>query len=66
VWDEYQFRPVTSRIVDKRGFVTGHDFSRAEELTEKRRALAPAVFFQPFELPQRLKPTHYFELLRHD
>jgi hypothetical protein len=27
---------------------------------------AAAVFFQPFALPQRLKPTHFLELLWHD
>jgi hypothetical protein len=54
--------PGCEKYSNRFSFVTGHDFSRADETACDCRALAPAEFFQPTALPQRLKPTHLLQL----
>jgi hypothetical protein len=39
-----------------KGFVSGHDFSRAADATKRCRTLAPELFVFSYAITQRLKP----------
>jgi hypothetical protein len=43
-FEGYGLYRLSKKTLLGKGFVSGHDFSRAAEATKKHRALAPALF----------------------
>ena len=59
--------PALVQNAGRRGFVTGHDFSRAEDASENGLGFSPCrICFQPTALEQRLKPKFDRGGNRHD